>query len=365
MKKINSIYIIGVILAIGLFYLFNRIQTESVFFYGFAENKETEINHDKDVLIDKILVVNGQEVKKGDLLIEVFNTDRIPTKINALNLEKQEIDVNTILKKQEVEHRIRVLETEKDSKLLELKSKIKTVKRKIELNKSLFKDLKSIDRQHNVEKLPIELELDFLRAKQQELTTKYDQDIAFYNRTLNQLSKPSKIKKNIVNSQLEKVQSENDKIQIFAPSDGLIGSVFCKEGEHITAFSTLMNFYKHNPTQVKGYVHESLILKVKVGDKLEVTSSLHANHKIIGEVLGLGSRIVEIPERLRKNAEIRTYGREVLIKIAAENNFLQKEKVMLNTSLYGGETLETLFSQNKSKIRTADKKIEKSLLNDN
>jgi hypothetical protein len=44
----------------------------------------------------------------------------------------------------------------------------------------------------------------------------------------------------------------------------------------------------------------------------------------------LGSRIVEIPERLRKNPDLKTYGREVLIAIPPSNLFLQKEKVILN-----------------------------------
>ena len=78
-------------------------------------------------------------------------------------------------------------------------------------------------------------------------------------------------------------------------------------------------------------VHESLILQVKTGDSLLVASSLHPSHQIIGVVLGLGSRIVEIPSRLRKTPELKTYGREVLVQIPANNPFLQKEKVMLNS----------------------------------
>jgi len=126
-------------------------------------------------------------------------------------------------------------------------------------------------------------------------------------------------------------KEEEKSLQILAPSDGLIGNILCKEGENIAAFTTLINFYERNPTIVKGYVHESLILQVKEEDSLLVSSSLHPYQPIRGEVIGLGSRIVEIPERLRKIPELKTYGREVLIKIPAANPFLQKEKVILNT----------------------------------
>jgi len=91
-----------------------------------------------------------------------------------------------------------------------------------------------------------------------------------------------------------------------------------------------------------------MILEVKVGDELEVSSSLHPDHKVRGVVFGLGSRIVEIPERLRKMADFKTYGREVLIKIPEENNFLQKEKVLLNTiTKESGITFGNLFSSKK------------------
>ena len=77
-------------------------------------------------------------------------------------------------------------------------------------------------------------------------------------------------------------------------------------------------------------MHESLILHVSVGDSLEVGSTSQPEHRIMGKVTGLGSRIVEIPERLRKHPQLKTYGREVLIQIPAQNPFLQKEKVVLN-----------------------------------
>jgi multidrug resistance efflux pump len=129
---------------------------------------------------------------------------------------------------------------------------------------------------------------------------------------------------------LEYYEANAVQIPVLAPADGLIGNIHCMESENISDFRSLISFYEKNPTQVKGYVHESMILEVNVGDTLRVTSSLHPENSCLGVVTGLGTRIVEIHERLRKMPQIKNYGREVLIKIPAENNFLQKEKVMLN-----------------------------------
>ena len=77
---------------------------------------------------------------------------------------------------------------------------------------------------------------------------------------------------------------------------------------------------------VKGFVHENLILEVAVGDTLEVISTQHPEHKCQGVISGLGSRIVEISERLRKNPELKTYGREVLISYSSIQSFFTKRK---------------------------------------
>ncbi len=118
-------------------------------------------------------------------------------------------------------------------------------------------------------------------------------------------------------------------ITVTAPSDGLVGNIHCKEAEHISSFQTLISFYEPHPQFIKGYVHEDLLLKVSVGDTFLIKSIKDEALAYKGVVTGLGSRIVEIPERLRKMPDVRTYGREVSVKISPDNTFLQKEKVAL------------------------------------
>jgi multidrug resistance efflux pump len=129
--------------------------------------------------------------------------------------------------------------------------------------------------------------------------------------------------------EIEQFQKEQEQLKILAPADGLVGSIHSQPGENVKAFDALISFYEKNPNTVVAYLHESLSTKIKVGDSLSVTSSLHSDEHCLGRVSGLGHRIVEIPERLRKIPEIKTYGREVLIEIPHDNSFLQKEKVVL------------------------------------
>ena len=344
MKKINSIYIIAIGLVFVLYAMNNSIQSESAFFYGFAENKETEISHDNDVLIEKIMVTTGQKVQQGDLLMVVKNT-ALPVKISELELKKEAVSIDVQQKIREIKNEITALRLEKVNKLNLLNEKITELQKKIELSQSLYEGLKSIKIKPDSTRSVEQMRLDYLKESLTVTSQNYDSEIAFKKELLLGVNQPSRIKHDILNTEIEHYKEAQSKLSICAPTDGIIGYILCKKGENIPAFSTLLNFYQVNPTLVKGYIHESLLLKVKKGDKLEVSSSLHPTHKVQGEVIGLGSRIVEIPERLRKIQDLKTYGREVLIKIPPDNNLLQNEKVMLNATLHGEQSvLTSLFS---------------------
>ena len=347
MKKVNSIYIYAILLGGLLAFLSYSLQTKSASFYGFAENKETEINHIEDVLIEKIHVDNGQEVKKGDLLIEVKDAI-LPSRIDGLKLEKEVLEQSNSQKRIDIQNKITEIEMDRDLRVKELESKIKEIEKEIALNESLYEGLKTIDAKEKSYNHPNQTKLEFLRQNQTDISQRASEEIKMQRQILSMVEGPSNVKSKILDTEITHFEREQEKLFIYAPSDGLIGNITCKEGENISAFSTLMNFYKHNPTFVKGYVHEKMILEVKVGDELEVSSSLNPDHKIKGVVFGLGSRIVEIPERLRKMADFKTYGREVLIKIPPNNKFLQKEKVLLNTlSKKSGLSFGNLFTSKK------------------
>ena len=332
MKRFNLLYLAIIPIAYLLFQMNTEFGKSTAFFYGFAENKETELSHDQPVLISKILVTPGQEVKQGQLLMEVEQSV-IDLKLENINHDLQKLKVVAEQQKQNIRDRIHQLKTRRISKVAEIESEIKTLASNIEYNQSLLKGLKSFDgvELEDVNNDPNTIKLRTLKESLVLITEPIDVEIRQLEQELATIKTPSVVQEQKLKNEIKYYRNEQDKLAILAPSDGLIGNILCKEGENISSFSTLINFYERNPTLVKGFVHESLILKVQVGDSLKVSSSLHVSQQINGEVIGLGSRIVEIPERLRKIPDFKTYGREVLIQIPAQNPFLQKEKVMLNS----------------------------------
>jgi len=331
MKRYNFIYIVGFFMLCLLGYMTLSIQSESAFFYGFAENKQTEISHNRNVLVSKIHVKNGQEIIKGDLLLEVVD-EEIDLKIDELEIEKSTVDVNNESKVQEIKNRISQIKTSRNSEIAEIKSDIIELEKEIAHNKSLYEGLKTIQKNQDNYNSPDNIKLNYLKESLLSLELTLEREITDQEKILSKITKPGQLKSKRLDAELGHFKMIEEHLSIYAPFDGLVGTISCKEGENISSYSSLLDLYKHNPTQVKGFVHESMILEVAVGDKLDVSSTLHPEITVIGEVIGLGSRIVEIPERLRKMADFKTYGREVVIEIPADNRFLQKEKVLLNIS---------------------------------
>lgn len=114
---------------------------------------------------------------------------------------------------------------------------------------------------------------------------------------------------------------------VFAEVDGAVGAVNYKNGEKAPAFAPLITLVPLNPTYVNGYINENLSSTMAVGQTVEVSS---AGGKVVrGSVVSIGSRIVQIPERLLRIQTLPAWGREVVIKIPRANEFLLGEKVFV------------------------------------
>jgi multidrug resistance efflux pump len=333
MKKINVIYILAILVALLLYRASGNYQRESLVFYGFAENKETEINAEYPVEVKKLYVTTGQKVKAGTVLADTEQAD-LPKKQEQALFKIQELKAEKAEAVSKIKAQINQIEARIVMKTGEIDSEIALLKRKAEQNRVLLKDLgnsgegesmtearvAALKKEKDLIIRPLKVEIDKLKAE------------------FKASGKPRDAQIQSLENEIDFYTNKTEKFALTAPSDGLIGNIHVKEAEFVPSFQTLITFYEENPTLVQGFVHESMILKVAVGDSLEVVSSLHEKASCRGIVTGLGSRIVEIPSRLRKMQEIKTYGREILIKIPRDNSFMQKEKVILKLGQKDGES---------------------------
>lgn len=252
-------WLLALITVIGI----NISNTQSLSFVGVTDSKEVNINLKHAVVIDKIHVLPGQKVIKGQLLAEL---DR-PDLVKQLN---------------EVSHQLEQLHNQ------------------LSLNESLNESLKSIkeDERENDNALTIQI-----RA---------------------------------LENQYELLQKESQELKIFAQFDGHIGFVNYKSGESVSPFTPILTMHQKTPTFVRGYVHESIMDKIKIGSTIKI-SSLNSGRVMRSTVTSVGTRITEFPERFRRSIDEKIWGREIGIKLRPENSFLLGEKVFLE--LLPNETL--------------------------
>jgi len=328
MKYFNLFYI--AIIATGIF-LFGNFQPDfnkELSFYGFAESRATEINYNYPVVVEKILVKPGQAVKAGEVILHLSRRKSKET-LEDQTYRISELKAEEKFWKQKKENEIEQLIIVQQNRLTELDGKIEKTQKELAYKKSLYEGLQSINPVQASYK-PLEATLERYQQQRLDLAQIHTLKIKSLKEEISLGHNPyrEQIKRYLAEKEFDEAQKVQP-IVVTAPTDGLVGNISCKEAEHISSYSTLLTFYEPHSGIIKGFVHEDLTLEVEIGQPFKISSLKDENINYQGKVIGLGSRIVEIPSRLRKIETLKAYGREVLIEITKENTFLQKEKVSI------------------------------------
>ncbi|MBK8346786.1 MAG: hypothetical protein IPL08_03895 [Saprospiraceae bacterium] len=329
MQKFNIFYwVILPLLIFSLYYLTGKLKLSHREYFGFAENKQSEINLDKDVIISKILVKTGEKVKKGQLLITVNNPD-MSQEISQISLAMGGLKIKNDLSKSELEAEIFKLEKERDIRIGELQAKIKNIEQEDGFYKSLLTNNDvGASKDLNI-KNPNEQQILTIQGEISDIRFSYDSNISHYRKMISQ-PKETAVSREIYDGKKKYLTSELQKFNITAPFDGVVGSINVREGENVKAFSSMISFYESTPPMVLAYIQEKFDLNIKVGDSVMISSVYNTNKKVGGRIAAKGNRIVEIPEKFRKIQDVKLYGIEVFIKIPADNAFYQKEVLRIS-----------------------------------
>lgn len=339
------------ILVVGFLFAFNwNYASDAMVFYGIANNQELNINLENSANVKSILITPGQSVSKGDILLEVTRSS-IAVAQSDINHDISNLQSQFHIWESGLKNSLRTLEAQQLAKKGELESAISKLASEMKINETLIREIESIDQVTDQNgNNPRQIQLDGLKTDLRLSMNTYNSEIRKIERELSNPNNPIKIQIAKLSDNLEFVNEEERNLNITAPNNGVVGSILCKVGENIPAFSPYLTMYELSPTHVKGYVMESLIPKVNTNDTLIVQSISHSDLSIKGVVTGMGSRIIEIPSRLRKNPIFATYGREIEIQIPSDNPFLQNEKVILKSIIPNQIRLSDGFSINDNKL---------------
>lgn len=338
-------------IAITLFY-----NVESSTFYGIADTREIVVNFESSVEIKRISVTEGQSVQKGDLLVELTSPN-LMIKINHISHQLEQLKAQKGVDKSEVQSQIKQLKAEKAAKENELENKIGQLENQYNINKSLLSELKSISDDNEIpdsyNDSPLQLEIKNLKKELSLSLNPLTIQIELLNETLANSDNPVEIQVERLENELDLLNAEKTKLNIYAQISGIIGSVNFKSGATVSPFAPILTLHTKTPSFIKGYIYENVHSSIAMNEFVEVYSLAAVETVIEGRVVGIGARIVEYPVRLRKHPDFQIWGREVVIQIPENNQFILGEKVMIAAS----EKKHSFFSKLKKLFKKSTENI--------
>ncbi len=323
--RFNGYYILVIVLFGGMLFLtlkfFRGSGHASV---GVTNSRVYRINAEKAGLVKSIPVVPGQEVKEGQLLVELTSSElemsieKLLHRIAVLQSDQSE-------KAKLADSKIALIKAESGIKVEELNTDIAESETDLDLNRQIVKS-------HNIKwdsnaVQPVSQKIAALkkqRERQEEASRIRIQDIVQENRTEQSLLSNQIV---LLQRELELLNEEKKKLSKYATSNGVVESVFVKQAEQVQAFTPLISVNTVHPTAVVGYLvgrKESL----PVGSEVIVRSYEKPRNEVSGKIIGYGS-VVELPEILQKSTAVKAFGREVFIEIGPDNQLAAGEKVLI------------------------------------
>jgi multidrug resistance efflux pump len=306
------------------FYLFTAVLLVAMLFINFKFFKGNSST------TKRILVVPGQEIKAGDLLVEMENNllemeiTKLQSKIAALKKEKEE---RATLVKSKIDY----LQAEGGIQVEELLSEIQQINSELDLNRKLT-DQFSTATAHNPdithEVSPEKLRITSLQGKSslhhQATSIKIKELVKDNAAELLVLENEINLQK----QELELLRSEKNKLNKYASYSGVVEDVFVKPGEQIEDFVPIISINPIHPSSIVGYMVGARSRQIPVGAKVAVTSYERKNITTSGEIIGYGA-VIALPELLQKSTAVKAFGRQVFIKIPEKNQFATGEKVLI------------------------------------
>jgi multidrug resistance efflux pump len=296
-----------------------------------VEPQKIGISFHKPVRIKTIHVMPGQQVKPGDLLVEVERPDLL------LELEERETTLRNLeneLAALDVEFKADDRKNQLDHQSLSRKYEleIEQLEHQARSNKVLLQDFGLTFRETAQSDTSL---VDYYRTRIDALREQLRTEAEQFASRQNFLQETYREKRQILLNKIQQVEleigaqlREKEELVRISTISGTVGALSAEREEIVPAFQTIMSIYAQHPTIIKAFMNESIRYPVNAGDKVQVTST-NRSYSIEGEITEVGSRIVEYPQRLRARSDMAMWGQELFIRIPENNAFLNGEKVIV------------------------------------
>ena len=326
--KLSIAWVVCVILAIVVGFVY---QGKVAMFRGIAEASETIISVPSATEIVKVHVVPGQEIHAGDTIVEINRPD-LTLRIAELTREIDALEGRSNLSSAEIDQKVADVKANLETRRLTLTAEIRNLETEYNSNKAISAKLKSLSNSKSQSDGNDAMAMRIKSLKNElALATKSANEQIALLRGSSKLQKASgKNEAENLKKELEEMQKQQEELIQIAKEDWVVGDVNVRDGEKVSSFAPIVTLTHKSPTLVRGYINEQIYQNMDLGEAVKVTTLAGSGKAVVGEVVGLSSRIVAFPERMWKMPEMPVYGREVTIKIPENNPFLLGEMVTIS-----------------------------------
>ena len=319
-----------VLLVVFLITISSTFRNKTEAMVAVVESQVTAISFQKPVIIDKIFVVPGQEVRKGDTILKVKRPDL------TLDIEKKENELQKLASQilqvtQEFESKKALIQIDTQAKLkrrqLDLAELNTKLVRQNEVAMRLGGKVQVGDQSTFYDTLT---QVKISSIKEEIIATKSYTAKELERLKLRMLDEKQILEKDaeLVQMELLALNAEYDLLNKVAIGNGIVGTVNVQLDELVPPYTNLISIYERNPTLIKAYMNEKITYQIDPGAEVEVVSE-NRLYRISGVVRELGARVVSYPNKIQPANHVRSYGQEIFIDISEDNRFLNGEKVFV------------------------------------
>jgi len=326
--KLSIAWVLCVALAIGLGYFY---QGKAVMFRGIAEASETIVSLPSPTEIVKVYVVPGQEIHAGDTIVEINRPD-LTLRIAELTREIDALEGRSNLSSAEINQKVAEVKANLETRRLTLQAEIRTLESEYESNKAISAKLKSLSNSNSQSNGDdaMAMRIKSLKNELAVATRSANEQIALLRGSSKLQKSSGKSEAANLKKELEELKKQQEELIQIAKEDWVVGDVNVRDGEKVSSFAPIVTLAHKSPTLVRGYINEQIYQNMDLGETVNVTALAGTSKAVVGEIIGLSSRIVQFPPRMWKMPEMPMYGREVTIKISENNPFLLGEMVSIS-----------------------------------
>ncbi|MBK9575739.1 MAG: HlyD family efflux transporter periplasmic adaptor subunit [Fibrobacteres bacterium] len=296
-------------------------------FRGIAEDVKLSVSSEMAVELLSIAVQPGQFVQPGDTLARLRNRD-LSMRIAEILREIQDASGEANIDRSESMRRVAELKSSLGSRKAELQSEIQLLSEQASRNRSLVSGFQGMGiRSTEPDTAGIEERIRTLREQIRVEEEGVRSQIALLEGSKGNIDRLAVAKNDALRKELALLHDEERKLVILAPAGGVIDSVKYRPGEKVSPFSPVLTISGMKPSRVRGYINERVRSDIAVGDSVVVSAVGMRTATVNGVVVGVGSRIMEIPVRLWKVPDFPLWGREVIVQLSSDNPLLLGEMV--------------------------------------